>query len=107
MRRLHAQPGIEHECRKQQQQKRHLGVGLEDREIAERHLPDPQAGGWKRRGYRVSADQKPEQMMVNELRQGRKRRCAFLHWSFQDSERLTPLLYPKRWFGWYGEPVLQ
>lgn len=46
---------------------------VEDLEIAEADLSYPQTGGWPDCGEHIDADQKPQEVMMDELRQGANR----------------------------------
>jgi hypothetical protein len=52
---------------------------VDDSEIAETDISYPEAGCWPDGGEGVGTDQKPQQVMIDELRQGAKREIAAIH----------------------------
>jgi hypothetical protein len=56
-----------------------MDLCLENWNVAQVNVPDPQTGRGKDGGNGVGADQEPEQMMVDELRQSEERESAVIH----------------------------
>lgn len=52
---------------------------VEDLEITKRKVPNPQAGCRPHGGNGIRADQKPKQVMMDELGQGEKADVAAIH----------------------------
>ena len=76
VRALNPQPRIEHQGRQQKQEEGHVQGLVDDLEIAETDMSYPEAGCWPDGREGVGTDQKPEQMMMDELGQGAKREVA-------------------------------
>lgn len=56
-----------------------MQVLIDDSKIAETDVSNPEAGGWPDGREGVDADQKPEQVMMDELGQRAKREVAAIH----------------------------
>ena len=62
-----AQAGVEHEQGKHDHQQRYFCFLLEDSDLAERYIPDPETGDWKYHRNDVCGNQEPEQVAVDKV----------------------------------------
>ena len=74
-----AQARVEHQCRQQYQKERHVECLMEDVQFAECLIPYPETGSRPDSREHVCADQEPQQVMMEEVRDGVNRESPTIH----------------------------